>query len=256
MPIFSSRYLPRGWNLRISSVGASSGMAETLSTWVCAGAAVGRARKEKERNAAFSSRRGGPALKRIYTANAIMAPPVNETSATRRFPRLRTSTSGPCGFIQKRRISYHSGRNEAPARRGADRRRSDRAPAPPHDQRFQLLDRALHPLEVGIDRERAAEILQRLLRLVEPQVDLAVARERTEVLRVAPDDFVAVLERAPVFAGEVVRRRALVPAFSEVGFQLDDAGEGRDRFGEPLSAHLRDSPPEHIVDPLVSGAAP
>jgi hypothetical protein len=67
--------------------------------------------------------------------------------------------------------------------------------------------------------------------LVEFEVDLAVAGKHAEVLRVALDDLTAVLERPPEFAGEEIRRGALVPGFGKVGFELDDAGKGGDRLG-------------------------
>src|SRR5262245_43269816 len=69
---------------------------------------------------------------------------------------------------------------------------SDGALALVADQLAQVGDGGFHALEVRVHLERALEVLEGALGLVEGQVDLAVARQRAPVIRVALDDLVAI----------------------------------------------------------------
>src|SRR6185503_10398085 len=82
------------------------------------------------------------------------------------------------------------------------------------------------------------------------------ARERAEVARVALDDLGTVGERALVFACEIERRGALVPAFGERRLAPDHLGERGDRLGVAARVHLVDAALEQAVDRLVARAAP
>src|SRR6185503_10104927 len=94
---------------------------------------------------------------------------------------------------------------------------------------------------VRIDSQRTAPVLDRPVVLPEPEVDLAVARERAEVRGIALHHLVAVGERALELAGEVEDRGALVPAFGEPGRAADYVAENRDRLREMGLLHLLDA---------------
>src|SRR5690242_12660489 len=80
MPVWASRYLPSGANLRCSSVGASSGMAETRRT--ASVAKAGRDAARAQSNAPFSARR--------REAERIMNNSRLNQTATARKPRQLT----------------------------------------------------------------------------------------------------------------------------------------------------------------------
>src|SRR3990170_8892136 len=64
-------------------------------------------------------------------------------------------------------------------------------------------DADLDTEHVGVQAQRAAPPFDRLCVLAELEVDLAVARERAEMLRVALQHFVAVGERPAVLARQI-----------------------------------------------------
>src|SRR5258708_20144828 len=72
---------------------------------------------------------------------------------------------------------------------------SDEAPSAPDHDLAHGIDRSLHPRHVGIDGEGLLEIVQSTLQIPLAQVDLPVTGHHTEMLRVSPEDFVAVLQR-------------------------------------------------------------
>src|SRR6187455_2367883 len=80
--------------------------------------------------------------------------------------------------------------------------------------------------QVRIDGEGAAEVVERALGVAELQVDLAGTRKRAEVLRIALQHLVAILQRLLEAAEQEEDRRPLVPAFGERGLLLDDRAEG------------------------------
>jgi 3-hydroxyisobutyrate dehydrogenase-like beta-hydroxyacid dehydrogenase len=104
------------------------------------------------------------------------------------------------------------------------------------DQGHALLD----PLHVRIDRQRTFEVLQRPFQLAALHVDQAVAGQGAEVIRIALDHLVAVLQRLVGIAHQIVGRGALVPALGKVRTLVDHAGESVDRL-----AHL---PVFHVAD--------
>src|SRR5882724_10044399 len=124
------------------------------------------------------------------------------------------------------------------------------------DEALELGHGGLDALEVRVDLERALEVVEGQLRLVEGEVDLPVAGEDAPVLRVALDHLVAVPERFLVLADEVIDRRALVPALGEVRLLLDDGGERLDGGRGGALAHLLHPEPEQRVDLRVTRAAP
>src|SRR5437762_2359294 len=95
------------------------------------------------------------------------------------------------------------------------------------DERLlELLDHGIELAEVGVHRDRALEVGERLLGLVEVEVDLPVAGERPPVLRVALDYLVAIAERLVVVADQEVDGGALVPSLRKLRLEPDDLGEG------------------------------
>jgi hypothetical protein len=88
------------------------------------------------------------------------------------------------------------------------------------DQQFLgALDPASTPSMFGLTRSARFQYSIAFFVLLELEIDLAVAGERTEVIGVALHDLVAVGERLPELAGEKERGRALVPAFRECGLR-------------------------------------
>src|SRR3990170_5750975 len=85
-------------------------------------------------------------------------------------------------------------------------------------------DADLDAEHVGVQSQRAAPPFDRLGVLAELEVDLAVARERAEMLRVALQHFVAVGKRPAVLARQIENGGALVPALGEVGPPANDLG--------------------------------
>src|SRR5690242_15217748 len=79
--------------------------------------------------------------------------------------------------------------------------------------------------EIRVDIERASEELERAPRIAELQVDLPGAGQRTEMLRVALEDLVAIAQGVLEAAEQEVDRRALVPAFRETGLAPHDLVE-------------------------------
>src|SRR2546422_7752206 len=120
-------------------------------------------------------------------------------------------------------------------------------------ERAERLDRLADGLEVGIHGQRLLEALERAGRLVEAEPDHAVAAQRAEVRRVAPEHLVAVGGRLAVLADQVVDGGALVPPFGEVGSEPDDLAEGVDRGLELPVLHLDDSRAQQVVHVLVAG---
>src|SRR4029078_6879791 len=90
------------------------------------------------------------------------------------------------------------------------------------EQLLGLLDVRFDAGHVRVDLERPAPVLDRLVVLLELEVDLAVAREGAEVERGALHHFAAIGERAPEIAAEKIRRGALVPALGEGRLAADD----------------------------------
>jgi hypothetical protein len=123
-------------------------------------------------------------------------------------------------------------------------------------QLLDLGDDLRDAAHVRIDAQGPAEVVERPLRLIEPQVDLPVAGQGPEVGGVALHDLVAVVERLLVLAHQEVDGRALVPGLGEVGLSLDDAAEGLHRARPVAAVHLLQADLELRVDVLVAGAAP
>src|SRR5215470_6735812 len=73
--------------------------------------------------------------------------------------------------------------------------RLDRVPALVGDEPLELRDGGLDLPQVRVDRERALEVHERALGLVEPQIDLTVAGQHTPVGGIALEHLVAVRER-------------------------------------------------------------
>src|SRR6185503_10416274 len=91
---------------------------------------------------------------------------------------------------------------------------------------------------VGVHLERAPEPGERRCLVLEREMDLAEAGERAEVARVALQHLVAVGDRFPVVAGEVVDRGAAVPALRVIGFFPDHLAEERDGLVIPAGLHV------------------
>ena len=72
---------------------------------------------------------------------------------------------------------------------------SDRLPAPLLEQTFDQVDVAPDAVHVGVDLQRAARILERAIVILESYVNLGVAGERAEVVRVALHDLIAIGKR-------------------------------------------------------------
>src|SRR5439155_835227 len=123
-------------------------------------------------------------------------------------------------------------------------------------ERAERLDRLADGLEVGIDRQRLLEALERAGGLVEAEPDHAVAAQRAEMGRVALEHLVAVGGGLAVLADQVVDGGALVPALGEIRATADDLAEGVDGGLELAVLHLGDAGAQQVVHVLVAGAAP
>src|SRR4030095_5089947 len=133
---------------------------------------------------------------------------------------------------------------------------SDGALAPLHERTLELGDDLRDTAQVRVDAEGLPEVVEGALRLIELEVDLAVAGQGPEVARVALHHLVAVLERLLVLAHQEIDGGPLVPAFREVGPPLDDRGERGDGGRSLAAAHLLDADLEQVVGLRVAGAAP
>src|ERR1700760_1457387 len=85
----------------------------------------------------------------------------------------------------------------------------------------QRLDQLRHLVEVGIDRERLAEGVQRPLVVAEVLHDHAEPGQRAEMTGLAYQHLLDVLERTGVIVLQVIDRRPPVPGLDIVRPQLD-----------------------------------
>ena len=147
-------------------------------------------------------------------------------------------------------------RGEQEARSVAARERLKSSAFLPSQAVLDQLDALLHALHVGVDGERALEVLERPLQLAALDVDQTVTGQRAEVVGIAPDDFVAVVQGLVEISHQVVRGGTLVPSFRELGANLDGAGEGVDRRTHPAVVHVMDTAFQQRVRLRVPGPAP
>src|SRR5215831_18154368 len=89
----------------------------------------------------------------------------------------------------------------------------------------QLFDQLGNPLQVRMDRQRAAECIKRVLLVAHLLQDDAEPRQRAEVARFACQHLVDVGERAAELLLCVVNGRAAVPCLGEIRPDIDDGVE-------------------------------
>src|SRR5262249_31708000 len=101
----------------------------------------------------------------------------------------------------------------------------------------QLLDQVGDLLELGMQGERAAEGVERVLVVADLLQDHAESGKRAEVARLALEHFVDVGERAGEILLREIDRGAPVPGFDVLGPNVDDGGEQLDREIVVLALH-------------------